>query len=267
VKELAIQQVKEPLLKSSTRSETRTRSTIAKERGSIEQRVLLLSSVLITLLAIGYLLYSKNEYSQKSADKKPYSVDKVQDKQDIEKGRNVSLKITKAKLQLESIDNTDRIRVIIDENQDSKKSVRYKYEWFKNSKPLGVNDDNITGFKKGDNIDVKITPIDGKQYGQPVLLNMNIVRVPPKIVENKTVSFDGNTLSHQVKAVDPDGGTLSYSLVDAPKDMTIDSESGIIKWHVKTEEYGKHNVNVMIKNSAGAEVIYPLSIDIGKVNE
>lgn len=264
---MQIMQAKEPVLKSFTHTERKTGNTTAKKRISIEGKALPLLLALIVLLAIGYLLYKTSEYSRKSDHGKPYSIDTIQEKQDIEKGRDVSPTITKAKLQLESVDNIDRMKVIIEDNQNDKRSIRYKYEWFKNSKPFGANDDNVTGFKKGDRIEVKITPFDGKQYGQPVLLNIDIARVPPKIVENKTISFDGNALSYQVKAVDPDGGTLSYSLVDGPKDMTIDSETGVINWYVKTEEYGKHKVNVMIKNSGGAEVIYPLNIDVGKTNE
>ena len=49
---------------------------------------------------------------------------------------------------------------------------------------------------------------------------------PPKIVENKLISYEGDLLIYQVKAIDPDGGTLTYSLKDAPKDMVIDSQTG-----------------------------------------
>jgi len=221
--------------------------------------------VLVVVIIIGYFLYQRNHFFQRSDHSKPYSTAIINERRDIQKGRNTWPTITKAKLQLESVDNIDRIRIIIEKAQDDKRNISYKYEWFRNSKPFGINDDNVTEFKKGNRIDVKVTPFDGKQYGQPVFLNMNIAHVPPKVVENKTISFDGNVLSYQVKAIDPDGGTLSYSLINPLKEVTIDGETGMITWHVKANDHDKYDVNVMIKSNSGAEVIYPLSIDIGKL--
>ncbi len=228
----------------------------------MNKRTLLLSSVLIVLLAISFFIYEKYEESRRSGDKKAHPVQSVQQEGDIERDRNVPA-IRKARLQLESAD-IDRVRVIIEGNRDD---TKYRYEWFKNDTPFGANEDSVTGFKKGDKMDVKITPFDDKRDGQPRLLSFTIARVRPKIVENKAISFDGDVLSYQVKAVDPDGGALTYSLVNAPEGMTIDSKTGMIKWQVKTKDRGKHSVNVMIKNAGGGEAVYPLNLDIGKADE
>ncbi len=232
----------------------------------MKKNALLLVSIVIILLSVGYSLYDNKEYSRKSDGTTTNSIPLMQEGQDVEKN-TLRPMITKARLHVESADNVDRLKVIIEENPNAKRDVKYTYEWFKNGRSFGGNDDNVTGFKKGDKIDVRITPFDGTHYGQPVLLTFNIARVPPKIVENRAISFDGNVLSYQVKAVDPDGGKLTYSLVDAPEGMTIDRETGMIKWQPKTKEGGKYSVNVCIKNSGGAQAIYPLSLDIGKAVE
>lgn len=252
-------------MKPSTPTETKAGSAAPKKRGKFFP----LFAVLIILLAIGYFLYERNQYSGESdANRKSPSVVTAQEEQGIiEEEGNAPFTITKARLQFESVDNIDRVKVVIEENHSNRRSIGYKYEWFRNDKSFGANEDSITGFKKGDKIDVRITPIDGKEHGRPVFLSVNIARVPPKIVENKTISFDGNVLSHQVKAVDPDGGTLSYSLIDAPQGMTIGKETGGITWHVTAKEHGTHKVNVMIKSSSGAEAVYPLSIEIGRASE
>lgn len=226
----------------------------------------MLFSALIVLLIIGYLLFPKND-SQRPDGRKNGSTAVTQEKQDIEKSSNVPLRITKAKLQLESVDNVDRVRVIVEENRNDKDNISYKYEWFKNDVPIGDNGDNVTGFRKDDKIDVRITPFAGTMSGQPVFLTMIIARVPPKVVENKIVKLDGNNLSYQVSAMGPEDETLSYSLVDGPKDMTIDNRTGMITWNVNSSEHGKQNVNVMIKSSNGTQAVYPLSIDFGKANE
>lgn len=249
------------------RTETKTGSTFKKKGLSAAKQALLSFSLLVVLLIVGYFFYSGEERSPKPANNRVHSVPLIQEKKEADKSENTRIKIRKAKLQLESVDNVDRIRVVVTEDRGHKHSTTYKYEWFKNSNRYGANEDSITGFRKGDKIDVKITPCDGEKNGQSVLLTMTIERVSPQIVENKTLDFDGKTLSYQVKAIDPDGGSLTYSLASAPQDMTIDSATGRINWPVKTREYGKQSIHVMIKSSSGAEVIYPFTIDMAKLNE
>lgn len=250
------------------RTETKTEGATRRKGISAAKQALLSFSLLIILLAVGYFFYGGNENSPAPDDSnKVHSAPAVQERQKPDKSEDISVRITKAKLQLESVDNVDRIRVIVPEDRGVKHNITYKYEWFKNGSPYGANEDNITGFKKGDKIDVKITPYESEKNGQSVLLTMTIERVSPQIVENKTLDFDGKTLTYQVKAIDPNGGPLSYSLVSAPKDMTIDSATGMINWPVKPHERGKHTVNVMIKSSSGGEVVYPFSIDMAKLNQ
>jgi len=39
----------------------------------------------------------------------------------------------------------------------------------------------------------------------------------------------------------------------------------MINWQVRTEDYGKYNIKFRISDDKGAEALYPLSIDIGKL--
>lgn len=173
--------------------------------------------------------------------------------------------ITKAKFRLENINNRDVFKVITEGSDKDGDAITYTYEWTKNDEPAG-NGDSISGFKRGDKIAVKVTPFDGKNYGQPRILAIEIKNAIPKIIEHKEVKFDGELLSYQVKAADPDGDKLLYSLVDAPKGMTIDS-SGLIKWQVKPEDYGKDTVKVKVSDGQGGEVVYTLNINAGKTGD
>jgi hypothetical protein len=193
------------------------------------------------------------------------SVSRPEEKGADEKPTNNLPVITKAKFRLENINNMDVFKVITEGSDKDGDAITYTYEWTKNDEPVG-NGDSITGFKRRDKIAVKITPSDGKDYGQPRTLNIEIKNAIPKIIEHKEISFDGKLLSYQVKATDSDGDTLSYSLVDAPKGMTIDS-SGLIKWQVKPEDYGKHTVKVKVSDGQGGEVVYTLNIDAGKTGD
>lgn len=256
--------MKEPILKSSTPSSTRTAGSPGKKGSPAGRKALLfLALFLITFLAGGYLLSTRSGSPNHEDEKVRFADGIIKEKQIIAEDKSIVPAITKAKLHVEY----DRIKVLIEEDQNDKKTIKYKYEWIRNGKPMGVDGDSITAFQKGDKIAVRVTPFDHEKGGQSVLLSMNIAQAPPRVIENKTVSFDGNVLSHQVKAVDPDGGKVSYALIDAPKNMTIDSSTGLINWHVQPSEHGRFNVSVLVKNDNGAEVLYPLRIDIDKRNE
>ena len=243
------------------------RKLIAKKKSSRNKVMYLLVSVLTVLLIIGFFIYKGNKHSLKFAEKDRNSIKNILIGSETEKSENPLPAIKKAKLQFESINNIDKLKVIIEVKDDDKRGIKYNYEWFKNNEPFGGNVDSITGFKKGDKIDVKVTSFDEKQFGQPVMLSIEIGRVTPKIIENKEISFDGKLMFYQVKAVNPDGNALKYYLIDPPNGMTINNETGMINWTVKAEDYGKREIKVRIASSNGAEVVYPLSIDIGKVAE
>jgi hypothetical protein len=259
--------MKEQILNYYTPIKQKTRrKLIVKKKSFWKKKIYLLFPVLIVLLIIVYLIYKRNEEPLKFAEKNISSIKKIRTESESKKKENLFPIINKAKLQLESLNNTDTLKVIIEGRDDNKRGIKYNYEWFKNSEPFGSNTDSITGFKKGDKIEVKVTPfVNDKQFGQPIKLSIEIAHTTPKIVENKEVIFDGKLLSYQVKAINPDGGTLKYSLIDPPKDMTINDETGMINWRVQAEDNGKHDIKVRISDDSGSEIVYPLSIDIGKV--
>jgi hypothetical protein len=264
--------VKEQILNYYTPIKQKTRhKLIVKKKSFWKKKVYLLFPVLIVLLIVGYLIYKENNQKLQLAEKvkEISSIKKIGTKSEMEKSEKLlPIIIVKAKLQLESLNNTDTLKVIIEGKDADKRDIKYNYEWFKNSESFGSNADSITGFKKGDKIDVKVTPfVDDEQIGQPKILSIEIARVPPKIIENKEVVFDGKLLSYQVKAISPDGGPLKYSLIDPPKGMTINNETGMINWPVQSEDNGKRDIKVRISDDSGSEIIYSLSIDVGKVAE
>lgn len=232
---------------------------------------------LVILLILIYIYASKKPVQMELKDQLPAekvvpaesmkidSVSRPEEKGVDEEPTNNPPIITKAKFRLENINNIDVFKVITEGSDKDGDPINYKYEWTKNNEPAG-NGDSITGFKRGDKIAVKIIPFDGKDYGQPRTLNIEIKNATPKIIDHKEISFDGKSLSYQIKATDPDGDRLSYSLADAPKGMTIDS-TGLIKWQVGPKDYGKHTVNVKVSDGQGGEVVYTLNIDTGRTGD
>lgn len=172
--------------------------------------------------------------------------------------------VTKAKLQVESVDNMDKLKVVAEGNTIGNAPVSFRYAWTKNGQPIEGGGDSISGFKRGDKIDVKITPYMGNLLGQPRTLTTEIKNSTPKVTEDKKINFDGTLLTYQVKATDPDGDALTYTLIDAPQGMTIDSATGMISFPVKDDTPTSISFKAKISDGHGGEIIYPLTMSLEK---
>jgi hypothetical protein len=140
--------------------------------------------------------------------------------------------------------------------------VTILYEWTKNGEPAGRDKRIEVPIKRGDKIDIKIIPFDGEDYGHPIILHREIRNIPPMIIENIEFNFDGNTYTYQVKAEDPDGDTLAFSLKSSPEGMEIDPSTGLIRWEVLPETRGKHNITFSVTDGHGGEAIQSFTFEI-----
>ena len=96
--------------------------------------------------------------------------------------------------------------------------ITYRYQWIKNDQEMaGENMPTLKGdkFQKGDSIQVRVTPSDGKEEGRPLLSSpIKILNSPPVIQEvliepGKPTSSD--SLTARVRSSDPDGDFIYYS--------------------------------------------------------
>lgn len=75
-----------------------------------------------------------------------------------------------------------------------------------------------------------VTDAVGGTANATVTVTVTPVADPPVVVSsNQTVTI-GNTLNFTVQASDPDGDTLSYSLINPPTGATISSTTGAFSW-------------------------------------
>lgn len=140
--------------------------------------------------------------------------------------------------------------------------VTIAYEWTKNGEAAGKSKQIEVPLKRGDKVSVKITPFDGEAYGRPIVLNKEIMNLPPMINEDTKFHFDGTVYTYQVKATDPDGDLLAYSLKSAPQGMTINPSTGLIQWHVPPDFKGKSPITVSVTDGHGGEGVQNLTLEI-----
>jgi len=172
--------------------------------------------------------------------------------------------VKNAKLILESMNGQDTMKVSIQEK--TPEGITWIYEWTKNNEPFGKGE-SVSGFKRGDNIAVKITPFDGENYGVAKVLTTEIKNTVPRVIEGQTALLEGKNLTYQIKAIDPDGDSLSYSLVEGPPGVTVDQKSGLITWSNVPEDQQKMDIKVKINDGHNGEIIYQSTVNFSHVDK
>ncbi|NNG47942.1 MAG: hypothetical protein HKM86_12635 [Deltaproteobacteria bacterium] len=145
-------------------------------------------------------------------------------------------------------------------------SVTMKYKWFVDDKEVPGEEGKeltLTGVKKGSWIHVQVSTSDGTAEGPwkyspryqvvnslPVVKSTLPAEVPPD-----------RKFSYQIKAEDPDGDVLTYTLVKSPEGMVLSGTT--LTWNVPDEILGKMvEVVVNISDGDGGQTICTLSMNI-----
>ena len=65
-----------------------------------------------------------------------------------------------------------------------------------------------------------------------------------------TTTKEGSIYTYDVKATDPNGDTLTYSLTTNPTGMTINSITGVISWTPTESQIGENEVSVEVSDGS-----------------
>ncbi len=162
------------------------------------------------------------------------------------------------------------LRVELDAVDIDGDEIYADYEWFINGEPLpeetvGPSPDRLRGdlIERGCKVSVRVTLSDSESTGQSVLLEKLVANSPPRVSRDLVTDFRDFVYTARIKAFDPDGDTLTYSLKEGPEGMTIDPEKGVVTWHVSPEDEGSHDVLVSITDGHGGEILLPFTTVIG----
>jgi len=134
--------------------------------------------------------------------------------------------------------------------------VTFNREWKKNDEVLTgetMEDLDTKGFKKGELITLYVTPFDGQENGKrrwsPTIM---IANRPPEITSDPPAAASNGKYVYEVKAADPDGDNLAFSIENAPQGMTIDPKTGRIEWSIPSvpdpERPSDYNVKVVVSD-------------------
>lgn len=164
-----------------------------------------------------------------------------------------------------------KIKAEVEASDKDDDAVSFYYEWKKNGRILsGIasNELNTTGFKKGDLITLYVTPFDGKEKGKTKWsTTIMIANRAPQISSIPPSTISNGKYIYEVKAADPDGDMLTFTLEDAPQGMTIEPATGVISWNIPAVEDSKsisgYNIRIIVTDGdAKAFQVFSLSPQI-----
>ena len=146
-------------------------------------------------------------------------------------------------------------------------SVDYIYQWKINGEEIpGETEETLNWqdeFKRGDEITLEVIPYDDNAQGTWKSEGSFIIpNSPPKIISQPSGVVDDGNFSYKVEAEDLDGDTLTYSLKDAPSDMTISESTGEINWKFNKDNAGEYKVGIIVADNNGGESYQELNINV-----
>jgi hypothetical protein len=142
--------------------------------------------------------------------------------------------------------------------------VQFEIAWRKNGEPAGAGSRLGAPVKRGDKVDVTITPFDGEDRGKSATISREIRNTPPVIEGQEQFQVNGNVVTFQVRASDADGDSLAYSVKDAPAGMRIDRTSGRVRWESAPGTAGKVPFAVTVSDGSGGEATARFTVTISE---
>jgi hypothetical protein len=168
---------------------------------------------------------------------------------------NTAPKVTMVSLRPQTARSGDKLEAQVEAIDSDHDRVDVIYKWYRNDAIIKEGEESVldtTGFTARDKIVVEVTAHDISIAGnslksEPLVLGNS----GPKIVSTPPSAAIQDRFDYPVKAMDPDGDQLTYSLEASPPGMTIGSESGHIEWRIPSDQQGTFHVKVMTKDGQG----------------
>jgi len=157
-----------------------------------------------------------------------------------------------------------QVRPLLLNGEDA--NVIFRCRWFVNAEEIeDQSGDFLAGnyFSRGDLVAVAVTPIGNGQQGKPVRSGeVEAGNAPPKIVSQPPAQFSPGLFTYEIEAMDADGDSLAYDLLEAPPGMQLARESGHLVWVIEKWQAGLVNVTVVVDDGFGGQDKQQFTMDL-----
>ncbi|QLE59915.1 hypothetical protein FD725_30895 (plasmid) [Nostoc sp. TCL26-01] len=145
-----------------------------------------------------------------------------------------------------------------------------------NNPPVGMTIDAKTGLiqwtpsKLGEQ-KIEILVNDGQGGVNIQTFRLQVLDKAPNLLPTITSKpvvgvTPGVEYQYDVDATDPEGTAIAYSLQNKPEGMTIDSQTGLIKWQTTSALQGEFPVIVVATDAAGGRAIQSFKVQVAANN-
>ncbi|HLZ34476.1 MAG TPA: putative Ig domain-containing protein [Nitrospira sp.] len=150
-------------------------------------------------------------------------------------------------------------------------SVSLTYRWRKNETVVKEGEANtldLAGLTAKDTIQVDVTASDGSPDGTTTVSEQfTMSNSTPTITSKPSLSPNGDQFDYLVQAVDVDGDPINYALETAPPGMTIEANTGRIRWGITPEVKGTHRVRVVAKDTQGGFAVQEFDLSVNSKSQ
>jgi hypothetical protein len=144
----------------------------------------------------------------------------------------------------------DSVRAVVTADNPDELPLTFRFTWYVDDvKTPGAGSELVSkDVRKGAWVHVMVVPNDGISDGSwKYSLRHKVVNSPPVVKgDPPTVIQPGGLFIYAIRAEDPDGDTLAYSLEKAPPGMILTGST--LQWQLPDDAYGK-SVQVVVRIS------------------
>ncbi|MCU0548662.1 MAG: choice-of-anchor C family protein [Leptolyngbya sp. Prado105] len=111
-------------------------------------------------------------------------------------------------------------------------------------------------------IAIRVTDAKGASATQSLKVALQAAEnQSPFIVSTPETQFYNSSYTYQVRAIDANNDTLTYSLIDRPDGMVIDSTTGKIVWMPQNTSSNQTSVRVQVQDGRGGEDVQAFTLN------
>lgn len=171
-----------------------------------------------------------------------------------------------------SDDETNKgFRAIVEAKDPEQEEISFRYQWkLDGDEIIGADEEFISwqeNFRKGSIISVEVVPFDGKDEGIWIAEgSFTISNSPPRIISIPESNAKAGKFTYAIKAEDPDGDPIEFTIKNAPVGMTIEPATSIINWVFDENNIGEYSVEIVATDAEGAKSSQKIDFTISKEN-
>jgi hypothetical protein len=159
-----------------------------------------------------------------------------------------------------------RLLAKVDVTDPDHDGVSLTYRWRKNETVLKEGEDHtldLTDVTAKDVVQVEVSASDGTPQGiTTVTERFTLSNSSPSIVSSPSPSPRGDQYEYLVRATDADGDPITYALEVSPPGMTIEADTGHIRWVITPEAKGTYRVRVVAKDPQGGFAMQDFDLSV-----